>query len=100
MKRALAAVCAAAACALALTAAANGYIESNEKAAQVRVGTTTSKDLEAMFGVPLRKLRFGQRDVWEYEVPDGGPTRAILSITLQGGVVRDVARIRIDAGPN
>ena len=100
MQQALRAFLAAIASAAALTAAANGYIESAEKVAQIRVGTTTTKDLEAMFGVPLRKLRFGQRDVWEYETPDGGPKQAIISISIQGGVVRDVARIRIDAGPN
>ena len=97
MKRALLALCAAAA---AASASAAGFIESDAKAAQIRVGTSTPKDLEGMFGAPLRKLRFGQRDVWEYETPDGGPTRAIISISIQGGVVRDVARIRIDAGPN
>ena len=97
MKRALLALGAALA---AMSASAAGFIESSEKAAQIRVGTTTPKDLEDMFGAPLRKLRFGQRDVWEYETPDGGPARAIISISLQGGVVRDVARIRLDAGPN
>jgi hypothetical protein len=100
MKRALRALLATIAAATALAAAANGFIESREKAAQIRVGSTTPKDLEGMFGAPLRKLRFGQRDVWEYETPDGGPTRAIISISIEGGLVRDVARIRIDAGPN
>ena len=78
---------------LALPALAAGYIDSNEKVAQIRAGTTTSKDLESAYGAPLRKLRFGQQEVWEYEAPDSGGRRSVVSITLEGGVVRSVARI-------
>jgi hypothetical protein len=72
--------------------AAGGFIDSNDKVAQIRAGTTT-KDLESMVGAPLRKLRFGQREVWEYEVSESGSRRSVLSITLEGGVVRSVTRV-------
>jgi hypothetical protein len=78
--------------ATALPVLAAGYIDSNEKVAQIRAGTT-SKDLESMVGAPLRKLRFGQQEVWEYEVSDSGSRRSVLSITLEGGVVRSVTRV-------
>jgi hypothetical protein len=99
MKPGLRALLASLACIAAFSAAAAGYISSAEKAAQIQVGVTTAKDLEAMFGAPLRKLRFGQRDVWEYEMPNqGGPLGIILSITIEGGVVRNVTRIRMEPG--
>ena len=98
MKQAVRALLAAVAAAAALTAAAAGYIDSPEKAARIQVGTTTMKDLESMFGAPLRKLRFGQRDVWEYEMRDRGPLNVILSISLEGGVVRDVRLISMHPG--
>lgn len=78
--------------ATALPALAAGYIDSNEKVAQIRPGTTT-KDLESLAGAPLRKLRFGQQEVWEYEVADSGSRRSVLSITLEGGVVKSVTRV-------
>ena len=73
--------------------AAGGFIDSAEKVAQIRPGTTTSKDLESAHGAPLRKLRFGQQEVWEYEVADSGSRRSVLSITLEGGVVKSVTRV-------
>jgi hypothetical protein len=78
--------------ATALPALAAGYIDSAEKVAQIRAGTT-AKDLEGAHGAPLRKLRFGQQEVWEYEAPDSGGRRSVVSITLEGGVVRSVARV-------
>jgi hypothetical protein len=78
--------------AAALPALAAGYIDSNEKVARIRAGTTT-KDLESLAGAPLRKLRFGQQEVWEYEVADSGSRRSVLSITLEGGVVKSVTRV-------
>ncbi len=80
------------ACANALPALAAGYIDSAEKVAQIRAGTTTPKDLEGMFGAPLRKLRFGQREVWEYEAPEAS-RRVVISISIEGGVVRSVQRV-------
>jgi hypothetical protein len=80
------------AAATALPAFAAGYIDSNEKVAQIRAGTT-AKELEGMVGAPLRKLRFGQKEVWEYEAADSGSRRSIISITLEGGVVKSVARM-------
>lgn len=97
-KHAFIAVAAAAVLSASLGAAAAGYIDSADKVAQVRSGATTAKQLEEMFGAPLRKLRFGQREVWEYEAPDGG-RRVVISISLgANGVVQDIARIRQDGG--
>lgn len=78
--------------ATALPALAAGYIDSADKVAQIRAGTS-AKDLESAHGAPLRKLRFGQKEVWEYEAPDSGGRRSIVSITLEGGVVSGVARL-------
>ena len=77
--------------ATALPALAAGYIDSAAKVAQIRPGTT-AKDLESAHGAPLRKLRFGQQEVWEYEAPDNGGRRSVVSITIEGGVVKSVAR--------
>jgi outer membrane protein assembly factor BamE (lipoprotein component of BamABCDE complex) len=93
-RHAFAAAVAAGALAAAGTACASGYVNHPERLDQVRVGTTTVKQLEAMLGTPLRKPSFPWIgiDAWEYET-SAWTRRPVHSFTIgKDGVVRGVVR--------
>jgi hypothetical protein len=66
--------------------------------AKVRPGVTTTKDLQQMFGEPLRKMHFPSRgqDAWEYEYREYSDLYAVSFTVDPAGVVRDILRMRRD----
>lgn len=88
-----AAFAAAALCATAF-ALASGFIDAPEKAAQVRPGKTTLKELEALLGRPAYRLSFPWQglEAWEYEIGEYA-RRPVFSYAIgKDGVVRGFFR--------
>jgi hypothetical protein len=66
--------------------------------AKVRPGVTTTKDLQQMFGAPLRRMHFPSRgqDAWEYEYREYSDLYAVSFTVDPAGVVQGILRMRRD----
>jgi len=74
----------------------SGYLSSAESVSEVRIGKSTTKDVEQLFGKPASVVRDSRRgwDQWEYRVFQSG-RRSTVWLSFSGdGVVREVVQLR------